>query len=158
MTAREDCKSQPVRSSRGLEIILHSRLEVRIFPPSYLVHQANVPDGFSDLSYQVKFRAFSATEGKGDYSVGFFFGGSVPTVRAPNGLGHTVLTPMFAAAKGLGPWDIQSTLAATLPTSGTNVLGRSILFNTEVTIGSRERSGPCSNRTRRSGWTALSGP
>ena len=114
------------------EIIPSSRLEVGIFPPSYLVHQTNIPDGFSDLSYQVKFRAFSRTEGEGDYFVGFFLGGSFPTGRVPNGLGHAVVSPTFAAAKGLGPWDIQSTIGANLPTSGTNVLGRVLLFNTEV--------------------------
>ena len=119
-------------SSRGLEIIPSSRLEVGIFPPSYIVHQTSTPDGFTDLSYQVKFRAFSRTEGEGDYFVGFFLGGSVPTGRVPNGLGHAVLSPTFAAAKGLGPWDIQSTFGANLPTSGTNVLGRVVLFNTAV--------------------------
>jgi hypothetical protein len=118
--------------SRGLEIIPSTRLEVGIFPPSYFVHQSNVRDGFGDFSYQVKFRAFSRTEGKGDYFVGFFFGGSVPTGSVPNGLGHAVLSPTFAAAKGLGPWDIQSTIGATLPTSGTNVVGRTLVFNTEV--------------------------
>src|SRR3984893_8909491 len=119
-------------SSRGLEIIPSTRLEVGIFPPSYIVHQTNTPDGFSDLSYQVKFRAFSKTEGEGDYFAGFFLGGSVPTGRVPNGLGHAVLSPTFAAAKGLGPWDIQSTVGANLPTSATSVLGRALLFNTEV--------------------------
>jgi hypothetical protein len=119
-------------ASRSLEIIPSSRLEVGIFPPGYMVHQTNVPDGFGDLSYQVKYRIASATEGEGDYFVGFFFGGTVPTGKAPNGLGHAVLSPTFAAAKGLGPWDIQSTIGATLPTSGTGVLGRAILFNTEV--------------------------
>jgi hypothetical protein len=119
-------------SSRGLEIIPSSRLEIGIFPPSYIVHQTNAPDGFSDLSYQVKFRAFSRTEGEGDYFVGLFLGGSVPTGSVPNGLGHAVLAPTFAAAKGVGPWDIQSTIGATLPTSGTNVLGRAVLFNTAV--------------------------
>jgi hypothetical protein len=119
-------------SSRGLEIIPSSRLEVGLFPPSYIVHQTNAPDGFTDLSYQVKFRVFSRTEGEGDYFVGFFLGGTVPTGRVPNGLGHAVLSPTFAAAKGLGPWDIQSTFGANLPTSGTNVLGRVVLFNTAV--------------------------
>jgi hypothetical protein len=66
-------------ASHGLEIIPTTRLEVGMFPPSYLVHQSNVPDGFGDFSWQVKFRAFSATEGKGDYFVGFFLGGSFPT-------------------------------------------------------------------------------
>jgi hypothetical protein len=119
-------------ASRGLEIIPTTRLEVGIFPPSYLVHQAHSPDGFGDLSFQVKFRAFSATEDKGDYFVGFFLGGSFPTGTPPNGLGHTVLSPTFAVAKGIGPWDIQSTIGANLPTAGTNLLGRTILFNTAV--------------------------
>jgi hypothetical protein len=119
-------------ASHGLEIIPAKRLEVGIFQPPYLVHQTKTPDGFGDLSWQVKFRAFSATEGKGDYFVGFFLGGSFPTGTPPNGLGHTVLSPTFAAAKGLGPWDIQGTIGANLPTSGTNLLGRAILFNTEA--------------------------
>src|ERR1700686_3356799 len=94
-------------SSRGLEIIPSSRFEVGLFPPAYVVHQSDNTSGFGDFSYQVKFRAFSRTEGKGDYFVGFFLGGSVPTGSPPNGLGHPVLSPTFAAAKGLGPWDIQ---------------------------------------------------
>jgi hypothetical protein len=119
-------------ASRGLEIIPTTRLEVGIFPPGYLVHQSKTPDGFGDLSWQVKFRAFSATEGKGDYFVGFFLGGSFPTGTPPNGIGHTVLSPTFAAAKGIGHWDIQSTIGANLPASGANVLGQMIIFNTAV--------------------------
>jgi hypothetical protein len=119
-------------ASRGLEIIPASRLEVGIFPPNYLVHQSSVPDGFGDLSFQVKFRAFSATEGLGDYFVGFFFGGSVPTGTPPNGVGHTILSPTLAAAKGLGHWDIQTTLGANLPVSGADILGQAIIFNTAV--------------------------
>src|SRR5467141_3227467 len=119
-------------ASRGLEIIPTTRLEVGLFPPPYVAHQSKTPDGFGDLSWQVKFRAFSATEGKGDYFVGFFLGGSFPTGTTPNGLGHTVLTPTFAAAKGLGPWDIQTTIGANLPATGANVLGRMIVFNTAV--------------------------
>jgi hypothetical protein len=119
-------------ASRGLEIIPTTRLEVGLFLPAYLVHQSKTPDGFGDFSWQVKFRALSASEGKGDYFVGFFLGGSFPTGATPNGLGHTVLSPTFAAAKGLGAVDIQSTIGANLPTSGANILGRSIIFNTAV--------------------------
>lgn len=136
MSWQEDPSGGTVTSnygaSRGLEIILTTRFEVGIFPPGYLVHQSKTPDGFGDLSWQVKFRAFSATEGKGDYFVGFFLGGSFPTGTPPNGLGHTVLTPTFVAAKGLGPWDIQSTIGANLPATGANVLGRMIIFNSAV--------------------------
>ena len=119
-------------ASRGLEIIPTTRLEVGIFPPGYLTHQSNNSDGFGDLSWQVKFRAFSAPEGKGDYFVGLFLGGSLPTGTPPNGLGHTVLSPTFAAAKGIGSWDIQSTIGAGLPASGASVLGQTIIFNTAI--------------------------
>src|ERR1700730_1934104 len=119
-------------ASKGLEIIPLSRLEVGIFPPNYLAHQSSVPNGFGDLSFQVKFRAFAATEGHGDYFVGFFFGGSLPTGTPPNGVGHSILSPTLAAAKGLGHWDVQTTLGASLPVSGANILGRAIIFNTAV--------------------------
>jgi hypothetical protein len=119
-------------SGRGLEIIPTTRLEVGISPPPYLVHQSNQADGVGDLAWQVKFRAWSATEGKGDYFVGFFMGGSAPTGAPPNGTGHVTWAPTIAAAKGLGPWDIQSTLGASLPAGGTNTLGRTVIFNTEA--------------------------
>jgi hypothetical protein len=119
-------------ASKGLEIIPATRLEVGIFPPNYLAHQSSAPDGFGDLSFQVKYRAFSATEGRGDYFVGFLLGGSLPTGSPRNGIGHTILSPTLAAAKGIGPWDIQATFGANLPASGINLLGRAIVFNTAV--------------------------
>jgi hypothetical protein len=119
-------------ASRGLEIIPTTRLEIGISPPPYVVHQSSLRDGFGDLSFQVKYRALSAPEGQGDYFVGFFFGGSLPTGSAPNGLGHTMFFPTFAAAKGIGALDIQSTIGAGLPATGTDLLGRTIVFNTAV--------------------------
>jgi hypothetical protein len=118
--------------SKGLEIIPTSRLEVGIFPPNYLAHPSPVPDGFGDLAFQVKFRAFSAPEGRGDYFVGFFFGGSLPTGTPPNGVGHAIVSPTLAAAKGFRHWDVQTTLGANLPVSGASILGRAIIFNTAV--------------------------
>ena len=119
-------------NSRGLEIIPWSRVEVGIFAPGYAVHETTAADGFGDFSYQVKFRAFARPEGQGDCFIGFFLGGTVPTGRTPNGLGHAVLSPTLAVAKGLGPWDIQTTFGANLPAGGTNVLGRALVFNTAV--------------------------
>jgi hypothetical protein len=119
-------------ASRGLELIPTTRFEVGLFPPPYLVHQRILPDGFGDFSFQVKFRAFSATEGQGDYFIGLFFGGSFPTGRAPNGIGHTILSPTVGIGKGLGPWDIQNTLGANLPVTGGSLLGKAIIFNTSV--------------------------
>jgi hypothetical protein len=119
-------------SSRGLEIIPTTRLEVGLFPPAYVTHQSGVGNGFGDFSFQVKYRLFSGTEGKGDYFVGLFFGGSLPTGSSVNGTGHTILSPTLALAKGFGRWDIQSTIGGNLPASGVNILGRSIVFNTAV--------------------------
>jgi hypothetical protein len=129
-------------ASRGLEIIPTTRLEVGISPPPYLAHQSGLPDGFGDFSFQVKYRAFSAPEGQGDYFVGFFFGGSFPTGTPPNGLGHAILIPTIAAAKGIGPFDIQSTIAASLPATGANLLGRTLLFNTAVNYRIRGKIWP----------------
>ena len=115
---------------KGLEIIPNTRFEMQVGIPPYFVHKApNVPDGFGDVSMFLKFRAFSAPEGTGNYFVGFFLSGSFPSATPPNGLGHTVWSPMIAGSKGWGPFDVQSTLSATLPQSGTDVLGRQILFN-----------------------------
>jgi hypothetical protein len=118
--------------SRGLEIIPATHFEVGIFPPNYLVHRRNIPDGFGDFAFQIKFRAFSATEGYGDYFVGIFLGGSFPAGKPPNGLGHTVLSPSIGVGKGIGPWDIQNTIGANLPVSGASLLGTTIIFNTAV--------------------------
>ena len=115
---------------KGVEIIPNGRMEVQVGIPPYFVHKSpSIPDGFGDVSIFVKFRALSAPEGKGNYFLGFFLGGSFPAAAPPNGIGHAVWSPMIAAAKGWGFFDVQSTLSASLPQSGTNVLGRQILFN-----------------------------
>ena len=116
-------------SGKGLEIIPTMHMEVQIAIPPYIVHESKTVDGFGDLSVTVKYRLFSAPETKGFYFVGAFLGVAFPTGALPNGSGHYVLTPTFAAAKGWGHFDIQNTLSGSLPTSGTNVLGRSILLN-----------------------------
>jgi hypothetical protein len=141
--------------SKGLEIIPTTRLEIGISPPSYLVHQSTIPDGFGDFSFQIKYRAFSATEGRGGYFVGFFLGGSFPTGNPPNGLGHTILSPTFAAAKAVGRWNVQSTIGANLPASGANTLGRAILFNTTLMYNLKRKIWPMveQNSTFRSGGT-----
>lgn len=115
---------------KGLEIIANPRLEMQIGIPPYFYRQdPTMPDGFGDVSIFLKFRAFSAPEEHGDYFVGFFLAGEFPTAALPNGLGHTIWSPMLAAAKGWGRFDVQSVLGGNLPQSGTAILGRQILFN-----------------------------
>jgi hypothetical protein len=117
-------------AGKGLEIIPNTRMEVQVGIPPFFFHEVpNAPDGFGDVSIFLKFRAFSAPEETRDYFIGFFLGGSFPTGSAPNGMLHTVWSPMIAAAKGWRFFDYQTTLSGNLPQSGTSVLGRQVLYN-----------------------------
>lgn len=116
-------------NGRGLEIIPNCRWELQIAPPPYVVHNNNVIDGSGDVSLLVKFRAISAPEGKGDYFVGVFLSTSFPSGTPINGLGHTVLSPSLALAKGWKAFDIQNTFGGSLPASGAESLGRAFLWN-----------------------------
>jgi hypothetical protein len=129
-------------NARGLEIIPNTRMEVQVAPPPFIVHSGNIVDGNGDTSLVVKFRAFSAPEGEGDYFVGLFMGATFPSGSPPNGLGHTVLSPMLALAKGWGPFSIQNSFSGSLPASGTNVLGRAFLWNTTFQYGIKGKIWP----------------
>lgn len=130
-------------AGKGLEIIPNTRMEVQVGLPTYIMHEApHMPDGFGDVSIFLKFRAFSAPEGRGDYFVGIFLGGTFPTGTPPIGMGHTVWSPMLAAAKGWRGFDLQSTLSGNLPQSGTLLLGRQILFNNTVQYAIKKKLWP----------------
>jgi hypothetical protein len=130
-------------AGKGLEIVPNSRMEVQVAVPPYIVHRSSAtPDGFGDVSMFIKFRAFSAAEGQGAYFVGLFLGASFPSGALPNGTGHTTWSPMIAAAKGWGHFDIQSTLSGNIPQSGTAFLGRSIVFNNTFQYNVKTRIWP----------------
>ncbi len=116
-------------AGRGLEIIPTTRLEVAFAMPPYLTHRSNVPQGFGDWSALVKFRAFSAPEGKGAYFVGFVLNAAFPTGSPANSAGHTVWSPAVAFGKGWGNFNVQNTFGGTLPQTGASVLGRTIVLN-----------------------------
>ena len=144
-------------ASHGLEIIPTTRLEVGIFPPSYLVHQSNVPDGFGDFSWQVKFRAFSATEGKGDYFVGFFWVDRSP--RELHRMDWAILScpPLSRSRKGSGPGTFRAQLARiSQPVERISWAARLSSIPPLIT-GSREKSGLCSSKIQSFGrvgrWT-----
>jgi hypothetical protein len=117
-------------NGRGLNIIPNSRLEILIAPPPYIVHNNKIADGDGDVSMFVRFRVLSAPKPRGNYFVGLFEGVSAPSASGPNGAGHAVFSPGLSLGKGWGPANIQNTFGGTLPTSGTQVLGRSFVWNT----------------------------
>ena len=116
-------------TGRGVEIIPTTRLEVAFAMPPYLSHQSSVPDGFGDWSLLVKFRAFSAPEGRGAYFVGFVLNAAFPTGNTANSAGHAVWSPAVAFGKGWGNFNVQNTFGGTLPQTGADVLGRTIVLN-----------------------------
>ena len=116
-------------TGRGMEIIPTTRLEVAFAMPPHLTHQSSVPDGFGDWSFLVKFRAFSAPEGEGAYFVGFVLNATFPTGNTANSAGHAVWSPAVAFGKGWGNFNVQNTFGGTLPHTGADVLGRTIVLN-----------------------------
>jgi hypothetical protein len=140
---------------RGLEFIPTTRLEFGIFEPDYMVHSANVPNGFSDFTYSVKFRAFSRPIGEGGYFVGFFLGGTAPTGGIPNGIGHPTQTPTFAVAKVLDSLMFRPRSAEPFPRVAPNSWAGACFSTPPSTIGSKKKSGSWSSRTLHFGLTAL---
>jgi hypothetical protein len=116
-------------TGRGVEIIPTTRLEVAFAMPPYLTHQSSVPDGFGDWSFLLKFRVFSAPEGKGAYFVGFVLNAAFPTGSTANSADQSVWSPAVAFGKGWGNFNVQNTLGGTLPQTGAEVLGRTIVLN-----------------------------
>ena len=116
-------------AGRGMEIIPTTRLEVAFAMPPYLTHQSSVLDGSGDWSFLVKFRAFSAPEGEGAYFVGFVLNAAFPTGNTANSAGHAVWSPALAFGKGWGNFNLQNTFGGTLPQTGVDVLGRTIVLN-----------------------------
>jgi hypothetical protein len=128
-------------ASKGLEIVPVSRLEIGIFPPNYLTHSSSLPDGFGDFSFQLKFRAFSATEGRGDYFVGFFFGGSFPTGTPPNGIGHAVLPAHSQPLRAVGPGIFKPPWALIFRLAGRTFLAGQSSFTRQSATSLKARSG-----------------
>ncbi len=115
---------------KGLELIPFERVEIIISPPSYAEHNTpGVEDGFTDLSFLVKYRLAASNEEHHNYILTAFLGMSLPTASTPNGAKHPVLTPTLAYGKGFGRFDLQGTFGVSLPTAEVQTLGRTYAWN-----------------------------
>jgi hypothetical protein len=117
-------------AARGLESIPFEKVEVIFNAPPHIVHNNRAAhDGLGDVAFLVKYRLLSANEQHGNYILTAFLGWSLPTGEYSNGSLHAVLTPTIAYGKGLKDFDVQGTFGIALPTSDTNIVGRSYLWN-----------------------------
>lgn len=116
---------------KGLELIPSRHTELLVNLPPYLLHQsAASADGFGDVSFTTKYRFLARNEEAGNGILTAFLGGSIPTGTYKNGSSSAIVTPTLAGGKGWGRFDVQSTLAGTLPINSVNILGRTIASNT----------------------------
>lgn len=126
-----DVSAENYGFSKGLELIPGGPIEIILSVPPYILHnQPNVADGFGDVSFLLKYRLLSANEEKGNFILTLFLGATAPTGRDHVGALAAVIAPTVAVGKGWGKFDVQSTLGATLPVSNTDLIGRSLVWNT----------------------------
>ncbi len=128
---------------KGLELIPTRRTELLINLPPFLLHEnPKTVDGPGDVSFTLKYRFLTHNEEDGNAILTAFLGGSSPTGTYKNGSSSAILTPTLAGGKGWGIFDVQSTIAGTLPVNSVNIIGRTIVSNTAFQFHAMRRLWP----------------
>jgi hypothetical protein len=120
-------------NGKGLELIPARHIELLFNVPPYIQHNAKTAkDGFGDVTFLLKYRIVTGNEEHGNFIVTAFVGGSIPTGSYSNGSPDASVSPTIAVGKGIGKFDVQSTIGTTLPTANSEKIGRPILWNTAL--------------------------
>jgi len=118
-------------ASKGVNLIPWANTEVVVDLPPYFERDKPTPKGGAgDMSFLLKYRFLAGDSEKGSYVVSACLLATIPTGSYKNGSTDASVAPTVLAGKGFGKFDVQSTLAGTLPTGDTNKLGRPITWNT----------------------------
>jgi len=118
-------------NTKGVNLIPFARTEVDFLVPPYIQHNSKkAKDGFGDASGSLKYRIFSGNEQHGNYLLSAAFTATIPTGSYSNGNKNATVLPSMSGGKGIGKFDIQSSLGATLPVINGSVAGRPIAWNT----------------------------
>jgi len=116
-------------NSKGLDLVPWYKTEFDITIPPYLEHNSpTVKDGFGDVSLLLKYRLLADNETH-PYSISVSLGGTIPTGSYANGSPAGTISPTLYGGKGFRKLDVQSTVAAILPTGFTAKLGRPVAWN-----------------------------
>ncbi|HEY1434665.1 MAG TPA: hypothetical protein VGG65_04770 [Thermoanaerobaculia bacterium] len=125
-------------SGKGVELILLDRVAVTFGIPAYVARTSadRTTTSWADETFLVKYRFLAANEENGNYVVSGFLGVSVPTGSAGATAGVAVYTPTLAWGKGWGTrtegFDIQSTLAVSIPAGDKARVGVPVVWNTAL--------------------------
>lgn len=112
---------------KGLELIPTKQTEIIIGLPPYQVPVTG-KDGFGNIPLTLKYRFAASNEENHNYILTAFLGGSIPYGQFASKYGS--ITPTFAFGKGIGHFDLQSTVGWTIPTGGRQVSGTPVAYNT----------------------------
>lgn len=134
-TASNHVQTWSLDGGKGLNLIPFANTEVDINLPPFLEHStAAAAGGAGDISYLLKYRFLAGPAESGNYVLSAFLSATLPTGSYKNGSPDAVVSPNVAFGKGFGPFDVQSTLGASLPVEDTATLGRSIAWNIAAQI------------------------
>lgn len=118
---------------KGLNLIPFANTEFDINLPPYFEHSTpTVANGAGDTSFLLKYRCLAGSAEHGRYVLSTFLQSTIPTGSYKNGSLDATVTPNVGVGKGIGRFDVQSTLGASLPVEDTAKLGRTILWNTAI--------------------------
>ena len=130
-TASNHVQTWNLDGSKGLNLIPFANTEVAVNLPPYLVHSAaTVKNGAGDMSFLLKYRYLAGGAEHGSYVLSAFLTSTIPTGSYKNGSADAAVSPNLGFGKGLGRFDVQSTLGASLPVMDTSTLGRTVVWNT----------------------------
>jgi hypothetical protein len=116
-------------NSKGFDLIPWYKTEVDITLPSYIEHNSKARDGAGDWLMLAKYRFLAAGPDHGNFSLSASINGTVPTGSYKNGSSDGSIAPTLYGGKGFGRFDVQSSVAMTLPTGHTARSGRPIAWN-----------------------------
>jgi hypothetical protein len=119
-------------NSKGINLIPWNRTELAVDLPPYIQHHSTAKDGAGDMSFLGKYRIASGNAQHGNYTLSAWVLATIPTGSYKNGSTDASVAPTLGAGKGIGAFDVQSTLGATLPTGNPAITtsGRPIAWNT----------------------------
>ncbi len=130
-TATNLVQTWSLDGSKGLNLIPFANTEVDVNLPAYCLHNLpTVTNGAGDMSFVLKYRPLAGNAEHGNYVLSAFLASTIPTGSYKNGSPDATISPNLGFGKGFGPFDVQTTLGASLPVEDTATLGRAIAWNT----------------------------
>ncbi len=104
------------------------RFEFDVLPPPYIQHNGSAQDGFGDTATVLKYRIASGNAESGNFDIAASLGHCFATGSHKNGAASNSFTPTVAGGYAFRRFDVISSVGGTLPTSKTDIQGRSIAW------------------------------